>query len=80
MKKMKNSFVVVVEAGQVVYNTIRGDVNQLINEDLKVVSLLSQKDGDFYGCMLFLAKHLEYYAFDDLYIKLSHVANEITYI
>jgi hypothetical protein len=81
MKKMKNSFVVVVEAGQVVYNTIRGDVNHLINEDLKVVSLLHQKDGDFYGCMLFLAKHVEYYAFDDLFVKLYHLAaNEITYI
>jgi hypothetical protein len=80
MKKMKNSFVVVIEAGRTVYNTIRGDVNHLINEDLKTVHLLQQKDGDFYGVMLFMAKHIEYYAFEDLLIKLQHVVKEITYI
>ncbi len=80
MKKMKNAFVVVVEAGHLVYKTIREDVNRLINEDLKMVSLLEQEDGDFYGCMLFLAKNLEYFAFEDLKSKLQQIVLEVTKI
>lgn len=80
MKKMKNSFVVVIEAGHLVYNTIRENVNTLINDDLKTVSLLKAIDGGFYGCMLYLAKHIEYFAFDDLGVKLEHLVTEVTYI
>lgn len=80
MKKMKNAFVVVVEAGHLVYNDIREQVNKLINEELQTVSLLQQKGGEFYGCMLVLAKHLQYFAYDDLGTKLRHVVKEVTYI
>ncbi len=80
MKKMKNAFVVVVEAGHLVYDNIREQVNDLINEELKTVSLLQQKDGDFYGCMLVLAKHLQYFAFADLGEKLRHVVKEVTLV
>jgi hypothetical protein len=80
MKKMKNCFVVVIDAGHLVYNTIRENVNTLVNEELKTVSLLKQKDGDFYGCMLYLAKHIEYFAFEELGVKLEHLVKEVTYI
>lgn len=80
MKKMKNAFVVVVEAGQMVYKDIREQVNNLINEELKTVSLLQQKDGQFYGCMLVLAKHLQYFAYGDLGEKLRHIVKEVTWI
>jgi hypothetical protein len=80
MKKMKNAFVVVVEAGHLVYDNIREQVNNLINEELRTVSLLEQGDGNFYGCMLVLAKHLQYFAYGDLGEKLRHIVKEVTYV
>jgi hypothetical protein len=80
MKKMKNSFVIVVESGKEVYPTINHSVNYLVNDKLTDIGLLSQTDGNFYGCMMFVAQAVGWFAFEDLGVKLKHLVKEVTVI
>lgn len=80
MKKMKNSFVIVVNSGKEVYPTLNHTVNYLINDKLTDLGLLEQFDRDFYGCMMSVAQAVGWFAFEDLGVKLKHLVKEVVLI
>jgi len=80
MKKMKNSFVIVVASGKEVYPTLNHTVNYLVNEKLTNLGLLDQHNHDFYGCMISVAQAVGWFAFEDLGVKLKHFVKEVVVI